>query len=355
MTIDRFLSWVVERAQAAATDAESPSTEKPEPTPSPKPDPAIDAIKNVRADLTKYGTAIGVGSILVVGGSALATMDSMFPLPTDGGWYAVVAVFTAAVVGSVALTSSFFMAKRRILIDTMEFKYGQEPKAAPPGSVPARDGGLSKEERELVHRRLDELAHEEAALDASLVEARAERLERVAIIAAAQGQADVVSYARAEAKRVAGGLNAAIAQAALLVIERRSAGVYRSALTIWLAIIAALGTAGVFVVADWSKGEREQLEAWVACQKDFSGEDAAALRSEVCGRIDPSAPTPTPGRADSSSANSDDSPSPNTNPVTWLNECAALRKGSGVSDELRDRALAECAGLPAPTPTAEPS
>ena len=179
----------------------------------------------------------------------------------------------------------------------------------------------------------------------------------MATIAAAQGQADAASYARAEAQRVGGGLSAAIAQAALLVIERRSAAVYRSALTIWLAIITALGTAGVFIVADWSKGEREQVEAWVSCQKELKDKDAPDVRSEVCGRIDPNPPTLPPSSAPASDApSSSPSLSPKTEPVEWLNECAALEQGAGVSDELRERAVAECAGLPPiPATTAAPS
>ncbi len=357
MSSGGLMSWLFGKAEPVEETEPPPKKDDDEPAAEAGPDPAVEAIKNVRDDLTKYGTAMGVGSVIVVGGSAVVNYDSMFPLADSRAWVAVVATFAAAIVGSVALTARFFIAKRRILIDTMEF---MERRPAPSfvRTVPSRQGGMSIDERRIVERRLREFAHEEGVADVTLAEARAERLRRVAGAAAAEGEAEVAKLARTEAQRLSAGLSAAISQAALLVVERRSAAVYKSVWAITFALMAAFGAVGVFVVADWSKGEREVVEAWVQCNKDLKDEASSGLRAEVCGRLDPdpaAGSTPPSGDGEGDAGEPSADPTANTALLEMLGECASESQPAGVPDELWTQALASCAGLEVPQPSAEPT
>ena len=335
--------------EPSAKKADAPSEAKP------APDPSSADLQKVRDDLGAYGTAIGVGSTLVVGASTYTTLDSLFPMPNNLWWIAVAIVFSAAIVGSVRLTRLFFVAKRRILINTMEFGTDRLP------PVPDEKGGLSRAEYKIVERRFEEFAAEEGVPDVVVAEARMERLARVASVAEALDQADVAKSARAESQRLNAGLDAAIGQAALLVIEQRSAAVYRGWRTIAWALLAALGVAGIFLVADWSKGERDYLDTWVTCHKDLKDKDLPDVREQVCVRLLRPPPSTSPsgsngspsatGGADSDAAES----TPTPNPVDAMNECAAARPAPSpartVSKDLWERAVAACANLP-PQPAA---
>ena len=309
------------------------------------PSPALEAIQKVREDLTTFGTTVGIGSTLLLGTAAFATLDALFPLPHDWVWILVVLAYTVAVAAPALATRRFFAAKRRILINTQDF--------TPEGSadrVPEAKGGLSGPEVKAVERRFAEFSAEEGVPHPAVAEARVERLSRIAVTAEAEGQAEVAAQARAEAARLSKGLDDAIAEAALLVIERRSAEVYRGWRTIALVTAAGVAIAATFILADWSKGERETVTDYLTCLKEvqaLKGDDA--LRDGLCARPfstpsptstpPPTTPTPTP-----------------TTIVDALNACAATTAAPGVPGRLWEQAVAACAGLPvvAPTPAATP-
>lgn len=364
MKIPKFLEWLVARADAADAEDAKPAEPKAEAT-NPAASPAAAAIQKVREDLTAFGTAIGVGSTLVLGATGVATFDSMFPMPPGTEPWAVTAV-VLAVAGSVGLTVRFFRAKRRILINTMDYATGSTRLQSIDEDHEALYGGveLSPTERKFVQARLQEFAVEEGVRDVPAVEARAERLARIVVTSKALGQKESAAYAADESARVSSGLREAIAEAALLVIERRSAAVYGGWLTVAFALMAALGTGGVFLLADWSKGERELTEAWVACHKDLKGKDGEdpAVRSEVCGAL--RRPTTQPPAASGSPSESSRGttpasasavPTPGTE-LQQLEACVSRHpRPTSVPSALWERALASCAGLPAPSPSATAS
>jgi|GEM_PF-5793496 hypothetical protein len=322
-------SWIIRAASQATAPASSDDKKEPSTTSDNKEKattdtaedasqakPARDAIAALRTDLAGYGTAIGAISTVLIGSTAVLNLAELFPLPPDAtekAMWAAVALIAAAVIGPALLTRRFFSARRRILIDTMEYRRG--PLAAPtqrlgeriklwsalrvrhrtshlawpPRPQPSRAGGLSSAERRLVQTRFAELANEEGATDIVSLENRSERLARIASRAKRSGDTETATSAQAEADRLAAGLDAAIAQAALLVIERRSAKVYRGMATVVFTLLGLFGTVGIIGITEWSHGERERNTAWVDCQKAFPDEKQQQLRVDTCEPLKPEA------------------------------------------------------------------
>ncbi|MDF1487242.1 hypothetical protein [Tessaracoccus caeni] len=306
--------------------------------------PPLDAtrqsIQAIRDDLGKFGTGLGIGSSIFLGGTAVLNFDSLFPLPQGWPWWvALVMIFVAAAAGSVLLTRRFFVARRRVVIDTMD--YGDEESL---DGLSERKGGLSDEERLLVRRRFDELAHEEGARNVVAVERRGERLIRIASAAALRGDEQIATWAKSEGERLLAGVSQASAEAGLKVIERRSAQVYKGVGTGVLAVVTALGVVGGFVLADFSKGEREKAESWVACQQELK-DDQPAFREEVCRQLlseakeAKSGVSNVPPTADPAEVKVD------KGFLSRLNTCWRTASVAGIPEELRLRAVERCAGL----------
>ena len=163
-------------------------------------------------------------------------------------WVKVVAIActVAAVGGSVSLFVRLYTAQRRILIGS------DLP-------LPTKQG-LRKDERPTIMRVLDEQARAERAVHLRDVDARASRLDRV------------------EADRLANYVSLALRRAGVYLLENRARIAISGALT-WAGVLAAaFGIAGLFAVANYSQGQRQQAPAGkaLACLKTVDSSGTAA-------------------------------------------------------------------------------
>lgn len=280
----------------------------------------------VREDLAAYGTAVGLAAGTVTVGTAFATFDDLFPLPAGYQLLAILALglFVVAAAGSILLTQRFFSARRRVIIETSVL--------SPYNPNDQRNTGVSEEERIFLTGPLDEFAEREGAQYARTVEQRRDRLRRVAAAAEQSGQTEVAAAATAEAARLSDGLQIAGLSGVVKLLEHRSIKVYKGAMTIVLALLVAVGTAGLFSLADWSRGERDRITAFITCQKDSDD----SIQDDLCRQL--ASPTRRPSSP----------PTPDLNPLKQLNECAGVSPSPDLPDDLRNAALASCAGLAEP-------
>ncbi|WP_088285415.1 hypothetical protein [Kineosporia sp. A_224] len=355
-SITDLLRQVLEALSLTAAQEADPAKEASESTAKPTADIAA-ALQAIRDDLKTYGTAIGVGSLVAILTAAVTNMDKLFPgpggsqLPKTAYWLALVICVLLAIVGSILLTSRFFAARRRVLINTDDYI-----------DQPHQLKGLDQSEAEVIYKRLAKLAESEGVASIPVLERRISRLQRVALTAKSGGQDKAAAAAIAEADRVGAALNLAVSEAALLVLERRSADVYRQPFTTVFAATAAIGIAGVFLLGQWAQSDQDKTARWLACQTDLKDSDKvlhAVERRETCARLEPDHLRPVP-KASTTESPDDGSASPTrtTYPTasTWiitnLDECASVKTTSSLSANIRDRALAACAGLPAASPSA---
>jgi hypothetical protein len=266
-----------------------------------KPPPTrVDALRQgmqkIRDDLAAFGTAVGLLAGSVTATTTFASFDDLFPLPAGWQWLfwpAVLLLFSAA-AGSALLTRRYFAARRRIVVET--------PVLDPRGyrHIHARARAKPSDEDAILRAPLVALARGEGAAHIDDVGHRIKRLERVAARADQTGDSAVAALARAEAHRLSEALDLAVVEGAATLLEHRSAQVYKGWVTVALALVVVTGVGGLLLLADWSRGERDRITAWVACQKEV----ADTVQDEVCRHLDPrrlrdpsrpESPTPTPG------------------------------------------------------------
>src|SRR4029453_1646287 len=77
-----------------------------------------ESLKDIRADLASYGTAIGVASSGLIAAATLTALDDLFPAPAPGAVIAVWFLGLISIAASATLTALFFRARRRVLLDT---------------------------------------------------------------------------------------------------------------------------------------------------------------------------------------------------------------------------------------------
>ena len=362
---------LVGRVSPGSTDA-AVGRETPNTMPDDAPAPAIDllqtskdevaagsvSVKAVRSDLAKYGTAIGVASSGLVAVGTWATFDKLLPIPksTAGWWIFALAIVlaVAAIVCAGVLTSSFFRARRRILVDT---QFWTNPGNASLQALVSAD--LSTTERDLIFGKLKEVVDEEfgknstkSLPDLEEVIARQRReATRLRLSGATVPNIQRVEY---DATRLYTRLMAGLVSGAVLVIEHRSGNLYRGPLAPALAAITAVCVGGLFFISSWSEGVHERITSWTTCITEVP----PAAQQQACTKLDPreggatypvisprpaptvTVPTPVPGPTVTVT------PRPAASTVVRrLNSCARQRSVKSVPTSLRVRALARCAGL----------
>lgn len=320
----------LEKGTEAAADAAPPPKA---PTvagvaPSQDVDALRDGLEAIRANLRAFGTAIGAGATTVLAGVGWATIHSLFPVPSSRGWigWLAFALALAAVAGAFWLTAIFFSAQRRIVFKP---------------SDPQRPAGFDPDEWQLVTATLTEHAQEENAASARALEDRALRLDRIARgMPAGTEEAKAVA---AESDRLYTKLSVASLRAVVAVAERRSEAVFRlSNSAVWVpACLAALSIVGLFMLSDYSKGQRELLDLQATC-----------VKSPVPGCPDVAGVTPATPAATLSS------PAPvATAMIGRLGQCGQYASAQpAIPPSLVPQAVLTCAQIvPVPSPTPTPS
>ena len=212
-----------------------------------------EGMAGIRSLLQRTGTAIGAAATAILVGLGWAELHESFPIPENVGWGSKVLLavsLVAAVVGSAWLAARFFTSQRRILVASDLSK--------------TKDLGR---EKKFAQRVLDEHAAEEGAASLHALELRALRFDRVARRLDKPEDDELRKRLTAEAARLCAVVGITLSRAAATVLEARARTVFRSVLTAALLFVAAFGIVGLFVVADYYKGERSLFELRQKCLK----------------------------------------------------------------------------------------
>jgi hypothetical protein len=344
--VANVLTAGINKVRQALLSFSQPVSDTPDTSPTPdRPTSPADKLREgmqkIREDLTTFGTGVGLAAGAATAATTLATFDDWFPVPAywQSFFWVPFAFFLCAAVGSALLTRRYFAARRRILIDSDT------------SSTAGWRKGLTEPEQGLLQRPLDSFARGEGARGAHDIDLRIKRLGRVAARSKNWGNDAVAEAANAEAARLSEAMDLAMVEGAVSLLEYRSAQVYKGWVTAALGMLIAVGVAGMFFLADWSQGERDRLTTWADCQK----ETADNLQDIICSEFDPRrfarqtgaatpSPTPAPGTSTSSM-------SPDPGVVQRLHDCAAfapsISPAPSLPPGLRNRALAQCAGIAA--------
>lgn len=213
-------------------------------------------LKEMRSLLQTAGSLLAAGGTAVVGGLGYQQLHNFFPLPPNDRLQTRVILVLAALIsalaaalGAASLARQFLVAQRRILLSSdlaecTDLKHPQELR--------------------IVERSYADVAGQEQACTLADVDLRAERLSRASRIATDQTLAAAL---QSESDRLESMVELGIFEAAAAVLERRSANAFRGPGTLTSLVIAIVGIALVFGLADYSKGERDKLTVIQACTK----------------------------------------------------------------------------------------
>jgi hypothetical protein len=205
------------------------------------------AMAAMRTDLRKNGSALATGSAAVLGAIGYTQLHQIFPAPANGWFTPVVAAsIAAAAMGTSFLVSRVFAATRRILI-------GSDASAR----------GLSHSERARALAVLTEHAREQQAQTLRALEYRALRLGRVA--QRPEASSALSAAAKSESDRLYGVIYIALKRAAATILEERTRKALGGRLSAAAFLLAAAGVAGVFALADYSKGQRDLIDLRTKC------------------------------------------------------------------------------------------
>ena len=334
---------------------QEPKEEEPRPV-----DELVAGIASIRSDLAAFGTGVGLVSGGLTTAAVLATLDTLFPIPAS--WQALlwlaVGLLLLAALGSALLTRRYFAARRRIVVETRALSPFLEHDIRNAGFRDWANLDRPGPERIFLTAPLDDYAHAELAPDIRTLELRIARLDRIAARFAAEKNEESAKIASRESARLSAGITLAVTGGAVSLIEYRSADVYKGWKTVALAMCVAVGVGGLFLLSDWSAGERDRVTQYLACAKDSK---SVALCTQLDPRRlpEPSAigypkTPPPPLPSDSSGASS----TPRADKVlTDLSSCASVlpEDPARVPSDLRKQALAACAGLPASDPAPSPT
>jgi hypothetical protein len=232
--------------------------------------PAADAaelakgMEGIRSLLQRTGAALGAGATALLTALGLTEAYELFPLPQDLSGFEQLVLVIGAGLGAVAalggaawLTSRFFWAQRRILLDSTGLR-----------------GEDDKGEKKLVKRVLDEHAREQLAHTLQDVERRALRLERIA--RRRRESAESPNPIKQEADYLGEFVSIALSRAAAVLLERRARNVFRG---LWTATALATTIAGllvVFALGDYTKGQRDLVELRKTCSEAKPSANACA-------------------------------------------------------------------------------
>lgn len=244
-------------AASEATTSRAPdraATDGTQPAPGPAPagvDPNADVktlrddLTSLRSDLRRWGTAVGTIATALLAGVGWGQRAKLFPLPGPMWvpWVAGLCTL-AAVGGSVSIFVRLYRAQSRILMGTE-------------GELPGNPG-LSKGEVDLAMLFLARQARMQNALLLRDVDARAQRLDRIATeLELTTPTAPLAQAARKEADRLNTYVGVAEYRICVAILERRSRAAISGWSTAAALLVCALGIAGIFATANYSDGVRQ--------------------------------------------------------------------------------------------------
>lgn len=203
------------------------------------------SLRDIRTSLRQWTVGVGAVATALLTGVGWTQADRLFPLagPSWVPWLAGTSA-VAAVVAGVYVLVSLYAAQTRILI-------GNEDEL---GRYSIR---FRPKEKPLVLTALADQAAVEGAPQLRDVDLRAQRLLRIASRLKLEDDRKFAEAARKEADRLNAYLGLAEMRVVLMLLERRALYVTRiKSFTALALLVAALGIAGVFTAANFSKGAR---------------------------------------------------------------------------------------------------
>jgi hypothetical protein len=211
-------------------------------------------MEGVRSLLQRTGAGLGAAATAVLTGLGVTRLHEIFPIPANEGWWptkvALIAAIIAAVAGSAALASIFFIAQRRIMMTT----------------DPGDWKDLRGEDKESARTVLDQHAWEEDGRTLQDVELRALRLERISRRLAGSEKTRSEEIKR-EADRLYALVSIGLHRAAATVLENRSRRAFTTWPTLAALVAASAGIVGLFALADYYKGQRDLSKLVADCVK----------------------------------------------------------------------------------------
>jgi hypothetical protein len=248
----------------------------------------VAGLADIRKLLQRMGAALGAVAVAVVAGLGYTHLHDLFPLPGNKSWvgWVALAFSVSAAVGALGITFRFFGAQRRILI-LPTTGVDESPNDLTSSEVET----IRKVYRRYVQRYIEPPTDEDTAritelADALLAEGLelekeegpttkdaptvsrkrnlSEGLRRVAQqtndsdLSRVQGLADQLRDQGKQdlAERLAQVVKMAQLDAVTVVLEGRSNRAFKGPLTLTFLLLAAVGTLGLFAVADYSKSQR---------------------------------------------------------------------------------------------------
>jgi hypothetical protein len=212
-----------------------------------------DGMADMRSLLQRTGSLLAAAGTAIVGGLGYQQLHNFFPIPPHDSsavqFYLVTAALAsalAAALGAALLARRFLTAQGRILLSS---------------AIDDCDD-VDDQERAIIARAYGEISRQELADDLADLDLRAERLSR-----ASRATADptLQKAFQTESDRLEGVVQLGIYQAAVGVLERRSSIAFRGSGTVAALLLAIVGIALLFGLADYSKGERDKLDVMAKC------------------------------------------------------------------------------------------
>jgi hypothetical protein len=229
----------------ADTDETKETTAPPATT-----DDLKDALAGMRTLLQRTGAGFAAGAAAILAGLGYARIHDLTPLPHDYWWLiALVALIGAslALAGAALFAGRFFAAQRRILLAS-EREYCSD---------------LNAEEETLRRQLYDDAARENGGSSLRAVELRGQRLERIA--SQLSGTDPRRAALEAEAERLKGAVRQGMLNTAVSILERRSTRAFKSWTTVITVSMFVAGVLLLFGAADYSKGQRDLVDARKDC------------------------------------------------------------------------------------------
>ncbi|MDX6397561.1 MAG: hypothetical protein QOJ43_969 [Gaiellaceae bacterium] len=265
------MSWLITVSKSLAGAVKDVlGREKPEKKPKatePASDPRASMAK-IREDLRRLGATLATGATALLAGLGWLQIHNVFPTPASHGRLLTgiaLAGSLAALVGVGWLVQIIFSAQRRI------------PVSSDVGTV--GDLGLKGEELNIRNHVFQSAAVAQGEPNETLrqLELDARQAERDA---EDPPTPDDGEKSKVRAARLDAAVDNAVASAALLILERRSAAVFRGWRTKVAFALAAVGIVLAFGVADYSKGQRDLIALRKSC-----AEAVAAGAKDACSSV----------------------------------------------------------------------
>lgn len=265
----------------AAPNSGDDAQESPPPDPNAPLRAAITSIR-ARADLTaKAFASLATTAVTAVG---IVKFGDVFPLPNNGWAYVAVLFVIAAFLGMGAAIAFFTSRLWRVA----------EPIVTRSDPALMADDLRDDKERSIVDAIYGEIAAMNSAPTLAVLEARGQRLARIADRLGAAG-ADATKGAR----DIEAGVQAAFARASLLIARHRASAAVTSASSLWMYLVFVVSFVAFGMASDYLESERSDRIAVVkACGEAETANKGAEL-PPICpssSADSPPSPAPNPPR-----------------------------------------------------------